>query len=536
MSVSLILASQSKPRRDVLYAAGVCPTIRVSHVDEPGALEAAARESGRTVEELTVAERVAILATAKAEAVHRAYREVAATASAATGERVTAYPLRAAQFAPEPSGASEAGTTSVENTVGVASAAEADGNVSSSATVAPSATAASAGPAASDVRDDVDYSHASEATTRDFSGVDMPTETAPIDAPVAACAEGEIEGEGEGAAASPAGLTASSVGPLILGCDSIFLFEGECHGKPHSAEVARERLRRMRGASGELWTGHCLIDFATGRTVSGASRAVLHFGDFDDDDIERYIATGEPLEVAGSFTLEGFGGAFIDGIEGDPHGIIGLSLPLARRLAGELGVRWTDLWNVDASGAPTEGKAEGNAHAGITPPKENVRQPGDGWVDCACGRKHWGLNGASGVLLARRDEAGEVTHVVMQHRAAWSAEGGTWGIPGGATADGESTIEGALRESFEEANVTPEDIEVVGAYREEHGPWAYTTVFAFEKPGHTVHPRANDDESMEIEWVPIDEVPNRRLLTAMRTDWPRFEARLRALAEEHRGR
>ena len=295
--------------------------------------------------------------------------------------------------------------------------------------------------------------------------------------------------------------------------------------------MARERLKRMSGATGELWTGHCLIDFATGRTVRGASHAKVHFGEFTDDDIERYIATGEPLEVAGSFTLEGFGGAFIDSIEGDPHGIIGLSLPLARHLAGELGVKWTDLWNVDRGELAPESKASGNQHAGILPPVENVHQPGDGWVDCACGRKHWGTNGASGILLARRDAAsGKVTHVVMQHRAAWSAEGGTWGIPGGATADGESPIEGALRESYEEANITPEDIEVVGSYREDHGPWAYTTVFAFEKSGYTVEPKANDDESMEVCWVPIADVPNRKLLTAMKTDWPRFAARLDELA------
>ena len=249
--------------------------------------------------------------------------------------------------------------------------------------------------------------------------------------------------------------------------------------------------------------------------------------------IFRYIATGEPLEVAGSFTLDGFGGAFIEGIEGDPSGIIGLSLPLARQLTEQLGVEWTDLWNVTRDerfevAAPDNG--------GKLPPKENVRQPGDGWVECACGRKHWGTNGAAGVLLARRDaQTGEVTHIVMQHRAAWSAEGGTWGIPGGAIADGENTIEGALRESFEEANITPEDIEVVGSYCEDHGPWSYTTVFAFEKPGHEVHPKANDDESMEIVWVPIDEVPDRKLLTAMRTDWPSFEKRLRALAVEHKG-
>ena len=226
-----------------------------------------------------------------------------------------------------------------------------------------------------------------------------------------------------------------------------------------------------------------------------------------------------------------FGGAFIDSIEGDPHGIIGLSLPLARHLAGELGITWTDLWNVGRGELEPESKASGNQHAGILPPVENVHQPAmAGWTAPAAASI-----GAPTVLpvfcwLVANPVSGKVTHVVMQHRAAWSAEGGTWVIPGGATADGESPIEGALRESYEEANITPEDIEVVGSYREDHGPWAYTTVFAFEKPGHTVEPKANDDESMEICWVPIDDVPNRKLLTAMKTDWPRFAARLDELA------
>ena len=301
----------------------------------------------------------------------------------------------------------------------------------------------------------------------------------------------------------------------------MFLLDGECYGKPHSEAVARERLKRMSGATGELWTGHCLIDFATGRTVRGASHSKVHFGEFTDDDIERYIVTGEPLEVAGSFTLEGFGGAFIDGIDGDRMASSASVCPLLRRLVGKLGVDWTDCGTWRGNRRPkTRPEARSRAAQG------ERASAGDGWIDCACGRKHWGLNGASGVLLARRDpKSGEVTSVVMQHRAAWSAEGGTWGIPGGATADGESPIEGALRESYEEANITPEDIEVVGSYREDHGPWAYTTVFAFEKPGHRVVPRANDDESMEIEWVPIDEVPDRKLLTAMRTDWPRFAER-----------
>ena len=468
MSIPMLLASKSQPRRDVLYAAGICPTIRVSHVDEPAALEREAAARGVTVNDLSVEQRVMILATAKAEAVHQAYRNIADTAAHARGERVVGFPLRAAAARDASSAGTAARTDSAQS--------------------------------------------ADETKTRDFSGITIPT----VAEPIADFVDGRPS------------LTRSKAGPLILGCDSMFLLDGECYGKPHSEDVARERLRAMRGATGELWTGHCVIDFASGRVERGASHAVVRFGEFSDRDIERYIATGEPLEVAGSFTLEGFGGAFIDGIDGDPHGIIGISLPLLRRLVGKLGVDWTDLWNVARGESAPEDKTGGG---GVVPPKENVHQPGDGWIDCACGRKHWGLNGASGVLPARRDpKSGEVTSVVMQHRAAWSAEGGTWGIPGGATADGESPIEGALRESYEEANITPEDIEVVGSYREDHGPWAYTTVFAFEKPGHRVVPRANDDESREIEWVPLDEVPDRKLLTAMRTDWPRFAERLHALA------
>lgn len=371
MSIPLILASQSRPRRDVLFSAGICPTIRVSHVDEPAALEREAAALGVTVNDLSVEQRVMILATAKAEAVHQAYRNIADTAAHARGERVVGFPLRAAD----------------------------DRDASSAGTAARTDSAQSA----------------DETKTRDFSGIAIPT----VAEPIADFVDGRPS------------LTRSKAGPLILGCDSMFLLDGECYGKPHSEEVARERLRAMRGATGELWTGHCLIDFASGRVVRGASKATLHFCEYSDLDIERYIATGEPLEVAGSFTLEGFGGAFIDSIEGDPHGIIGLSLPLARRLAAQLGVEWTDLWNVTRSDLAPD--AEYDAKTGAAkplPPKENVHQPGDGWVDCACGRKHWGTNGASGVLLARRSETTcEVTHVVMQHRAVWSAEGGTWAFP-----------------------------------------------------------------------------------------------------------
>ncbi|NEG89475.1 NUDIX domain-containing protein [Bifidobacterium aerophilum] len=488
MSIPVILASKSKPRRDVLYSAGICPTIRVSHVDEPAALERAAAAAGCDVDDLTVDKRVTILSEAKAQAVYQAYRDVSDTASHATGERVIAYPLQA----DEPSAAADDSV--------------ADGESPRDILIAK-------------LTNDRPNAHDADinATTRDFSGVDVPITIEPISNIVA----------------MQPGLTHAGVGPLIIGCDSMFLFDGECYGKPHSVEVARERLRAMRGNTGELWTGHCMIDFATGRVVRGVSYAKIRFCNYSDHDLERYLATGEPLEVAGSFTLEGFGGAFIDSIEGDPHGVIGISLPLLRDLASQLGIEWTDLWNVERGELFPSGKSDPSS---LVPPAENVHQPGDGWVDCMCGRRHWGLNGASGVLLARRDTTtGAVTDVVMQHRAVWSAEGGTWGIPGGATADGESPIEGALRESYEEANITPADIEVVGSWREDHGNWAYTTVFAFEKPGHRVEPRANDDESMEIEWIPIDEVPDRKLLTAMKTDWPRFRARLDAIAADHRG-
>lgn len=314
-------------------------------------------------------------------------------------------------------------------------------------------------------------------------------------------------------------------GPLIVGCDSMFTLDGVTYGKPHTEERAKERLRLMSGATGTLWTGHCLIDLASGRELHAVSSAQVTFSELSADDIESYVATGEPLEVAGSFTLEGFGSAFISGIQGDPSGIIGLSVPTLRDMVESLGIRWTQLWNLTR-----DEKSPSNPDNPVAP-KDNVHQPGDGWIECLCGHRHWGLNGASGVLLARRDaDTGEVTDVLLQHRALWSAEGGTWGAPGGATSDGESPLEGALRESFEEANIHPDDIEVEGSYLEDHGPWGYTTVFAFEKPGHTVVPKANDDESLEVEWVPLSEVKNRTLISPLQQDWDEFVKRLQEIS------
>ncbi len=130
----------------------------------------------------------------------------------------------------------------------------------------------------------------------------------------------------------------------MLGCDSVLELGGEALGKPESAEVAIERWKRMRGRSGVLLTGHCLSDTATGRVAAATASTVVHFAELSDAEIEAYVATGEPLHVAGAFTVDGLGGAFVTGIEGDHHNVVGVSLPLLRDLVAELGHEWTDLW------------------------------------------------------------------------------------------------------------------------------------------------------------------------------------------------
>lgn len=132
---------------------------------------------------------------------------------------------------------------------------------------------------------------------------------------------------------------------LVFGGDSAFEVDGVVYGKPHLPEVARERWRAQRGRSGVLHSGHWLIDTRTGEAVGGHAAATVHFAsDITDAEIEAYLATGEPLEVAGAFTIDGRGAAFIDRIEGDPSTVVGLSVPLLRTLARRLGVEWTDLW------------------------------------------------------------------------------------------------------------------------------------------------------------------------------------------------
>lgn len=131
---------------------------------------------------------------------------------------------------------------------------------------------------------------------------------------------------------------------LVLGCDSALEFEGQILGKPYVAEVAIERWRAMRGRSGFLHSGHHLIDTATGSGLSAVSKTEVRFANLSDEEIKNYVATGEPLNVAGAFTIDGLGGAFVERIEGDYHTVVGLSLVELRKLVMALGHDYQALW------------------------------------------------------------------------------------------------------------------------------------------------------------------------------------------------
>jgi septum formation protein len=139
-------------------------------------------------------------------------------------------------------------------------------------------------------------------------------------------------------------VAATLDGPaLVLGCDSLLELDGDALGKPSSVADAVARWRRMRGQRGTLHTGHCLIHAATGRTVRAAAATVVRFADVTDAEIDAYCATGEPLQVAGAFTIDGLGGWFVEAIEGDHHNVVGLSLPALRHLLRDLDLTLADI-------------------------------------------------------------------------------------------------------------------------------------------------------------------------------------------------
>ena len=133
-------------------------------------------------------------------------------------------------------------------------------------------------------------------------------------------------------------------GTLVLGCDSLLELDGQAFGKPGTAQVALQRWAQMAGRSGTLLTGHCLVDTATGTCVDAVGATVVRFGTPTADELAAYVANGEPLQVAGAFTLDGRGAAFLDGIDGDAGNVIGVSLPVVRDLLARLGVGIHELW------------------------------------------------------------------------------------------------------------------------------------------------------------------------------------------------
>lgn len=142
-----------------------------------------------------------------------------------------------------------------------------------------------------------------------------------------------------GAVAAVAGT-----GALVLGCDSLLELDGTAHGKPAGTDEARAQWARMAGRTGVLHTGHHLVDTSTGTGAGATASTLVRFGRPTAAELEAYLRTGEPLRVAGAFTLDGRGGIFVDGVDGDPGTVVGLSLSTFRRLLAELDVRATDLW------------------------------------------------------------------------------------------------------------------------------------------------------------------------------------------------
>src|SRR3954454_8517440 len=138
---------------------------------------------------------------------------------------------------------------------------------------------------------------------------------------------------------------------LVIGCDSVLEFDGEVLGKPDDEADAIDRWHRMRGRSGVLHTGHCVIDTHREVWLGRSAATQVRFAMISDDEIEAYVASGEPLKVAGAFTIDGLGSAYVSGISGDPHNVVGISVPLLRLMFDELGFVWHEFWDQGSPGA-----------------------------------------------------------------------------------------------------------------------------------------------------------------------------------------
>jgi septum formation protein len=207
----------------------------------------------------------------------------------------------------------------------------------------------------------------------------------------------------------------------VLGCDSVLEIDGVAYGKPGTADVARERLRSMRGRSGILHTGHCIFDTTTRQELRELASTTVYFADLTDDEIDAYVATGEPLVVAGSFTVDGLGGPFVTGIEGDYHNVVGVSLPLLRRMLAEVGIPWPALWQhaapftYDEAEAARYDETRGGverAHAAAAAIQELLPAGGRRVVELAVGT---GIVAAELVALGNLVHGVDLSSAMLQH-------------------------------------------------------------------------------------------------------------------------
>jgi len=175
------------------------------------------------------------------------------------------------------------------------------------------------------------------------SGVDEDG-VAGLDAATATCVLAERKATAVADRLAAGGAPADGPPPVVVACDSVLDVDGELRGRPAGPEEAARWWRGYRGRTGTLVTGHAVIDVPTARRAVAASATVVRFGDPTDEEIEAYVATGEPLDVAGGFTLDGYAAPFVDGVDGDHGTVLGLSLPLLRRLLAEVGIDVTTLW------------------------------------------------------------------------------------------------------------------------------------------------------------------------------------------------
>ncbi len=146
------------------------------------------------------------------------------------------------------------------------------------------------------------------------------------------------------ASAKAAAVAAELDDALVIGCDSMLDLNGRAYGKPASPAEAAARWHQMSGQTGTLFTGHCLIDAASGKELTAVAATTVRVGTPRDEEIAAYVGTGEPLNMAGAFTIEGLGGWFVDSVDGDHNNVIGISVPLLRRLLAEFGVTIPELW------------------------------------------------------------------------------------------------------------------------------------------------------------------------------------------------